>query len=118
MLSCAWTPRFVVASIAFVVGGSGAACTPDIDCDALCARTLACEVTFGPSDDPDGARIASGERSDAESCALGCEESPRVTVDNARCIDELTITDDPASCQNGVMECLGLAQEIPAGSEP
>jgi hypothetical protein len=88
------------------------ACAPTIDCEALCARTLACEVTFGPSDDPDGSRLAAGERTDDESCVIGCAESPRVTVDNARCIDELEITTDPAGCQAQVMECLGLAEAL------
>ena len=87
-------------------------CAPSIDCDALCARTLACEVTFGPSDDPDGTKNENRERTDEESCREGCEESPRVTVDNARCIDGLEITSDPAQCQVQVMECLGLAAEL------
>ena len=99
----------LVLTCAFSAGSS---CAPSIDCEALCARTLACEVTFGPSDDPDGSRLAAGERTDAESCAIGCEESPRVTVDNARCIDALEITTDPAQCQPQVMECLGLADQL------
>ena len=103
----------LVAGVAGFVGPIGAAgCAPTINCEALCARTLACEVTFGPSDDPDGSRIASGERSDEQSCAIGCEESPRVTVDNARCIDSLEITADPGQCQPEVMECLGLADAL------
>ena len=95
-----------------VVTASTVACEPAIDCNALCARTLACEVTFGPSDDPSGEKVKSGERSDAESCRVGCEESPRVTVDNARCIDGLTISSDPAQCQGDVMACLGLADAL------
>jgi len=103
----------LVAGLVATVGPVGAVgCAPSIDCDALCARTLACEVTFGPSDDPDGAKIASGERTDEQSCAIGCEESPRVTVDNARCIDALEITTDPAQCQPDVMDPLGLADAL------
>jgi hypothetical protein len=98
--------------VGLLAASASTSCAPSIDCDALCARTLACEVTFGPSDDPNGDKIDSGERSDEESCRLGCEESPRVTVDNARCIDALEITSDPAQCQPQVMECLGLAEEI------
>jgi hypothetical protein len=110
--------RFALVVASTVVAGGVGSCTPEVDCNALCARTLACEVTFGPSDDPDGERIASGERTDAESCALGCEESPRVTVENARCIDGLQITDDAGACQPQVMECLGLASEVPADPAP
>jgi hypothetical protein len=112
-------PGSVAGPLAGLVAGVvvalavSAGCEPAIDCNALCARTLACEVTFGPSDDPDGSRVQSGERTDAESCALGCEESPRVTVDNARCIDSLAITGDAAACQPQVMECLGLAEQVP-----
>jgi hypothetical protein len=104
-------PALLLCAAAFCAS-TATSCAPAIDCEALCARTLACEVTFGPSDDPDGAKIKSGERSDDESCAIGCEESPRVTVDNARCIDALEITSDPAQCQAQVMECLGLAEQL------
>jgi len=86
----------------------GACSSPVVDCDALCARTLACEVTFGPADDPDGEKIVAGERTDAESCALGCEESPTVNVDNATCVDGLEIGSDPAACQDDVLRCLKL----------
>ena len=82
-------------------------CGPHVDCDALCARTLACEVTFAASDDPTGAKIKSGERTDAQSCALGCEANPVVTVDSARCVDAVTIT-DAAACQVPVKTCFGL----------
>ncbi len=90
----------------------GVACAPDVDCVALCKRTLACEVTFGPSDDPEGQKIASNERTDEESCVVGCEESPHVTPQSAGCIDDLAIPSDPAQCQPQVMECLGLAEAL------
>jgi hypothetical protein len=82
-------------------------CGPHVDCDALCARTLACEVTFAASDDPTGAKIKSGERTDAQACAIGCNENPVVTVDTARCVDAVTIT-DAATCQEPVKTCFGL----------
>lgn len=102
-----------LCSIAAVVASCG--CGDDgsaVDCSALCARTLACEVTFAPSDDPEGEKIKSGERSDAESCALGCEESPTVTVEHASCVDGLDIVGgDPGSCQDAVLTCLELPTE-------
>jgi hypothetical protein len=90
----------------------GAAGCPSVDCEALCQRTLACEVTFAPSDDPDELKVDTGERTALQSCALGCEESPTVTVESASCIDELEITGDPAQCQPGVVDCLGLSEAL------
>lgn len=92
-----------------VVGASTGCSSATVDCDALCARTLACEVTFGPSDDPDGEKIVAGVRTDAESCALGCGESPTVNVENATCVDNLEITGDPTLCQDDVLRCLKLS---------
>lgn len=101
------------AGLLFVSVAALAGCpSASVDCDALCARTLACEVTFGPADDPDGAKIIAGERTDAESCALGCAESPTVTVDNALCVDGLEITSDPALCQDDVLRCLQLEATV------
>lgn len=85
-----------------------AACGPRVDCEALCARTLACEVTFQPPDDPSERKVQSGERSELESCTLGCEAHPAVTVDNARCIDELEVG-DASVCQDQVLACLELS---------
>lgn len=85
---------------------------PSVDCEALCQRTLACEVAFAPGDDPDEQQVVSGERTPLESCALGCEESPTVNVDSAACIDAIEITGDPAQCQGPVVDCLGLADAI------
>lgn len=88
--------------------GAGAGCGPVVNCENLCTRTLLCEVSFAPSDDLDGARIRSGERTDAESCRLGCEENPAVTVESARCVDEITDeTTDPFQCQQPVLSCFG-----------
>jgi hypothetical protein len=81
-------------------------CGPTVDCEALCRRTLACEVEFTAPDDPTGAQVASGERSELESCTLGCEASSLVTVESASCIDGLD-TRDAASCQGEVLACLG-----------
>jgi hypothetical protein len=111
MWSTARLASFFVSLVLAAVGLS-TSCTPEVDCGALCARTLACEVTFGPTDDPEGQKITSGERTDDESCAVGCEESPLVTVDNARCIDALQITSDPEQCQQQVMDCLGLEDQL------
>ena len=106
--------RFVFASplvVTFALatpllgGGCGEA---EVNCENLCIRTLACEVTFGPSDDPEGALIASGERTAEQSCALGCEENPAVTPESALCVDEVTNADtNPATCQPPVLECFG-----------
>ncbi len=107
---------FVVVGFAAGFGAAAsiavAGCsTLTVDCSALCARTLACEVTFAPADDPDGLKIVAGERTDAESCALGCKESPVVTVEHAACVDSLTITGDAAACQDDVLTCLELPTE-------
>ena len=100
----------VVVVSAAVFGGCGDG--PSVDCDALCARTLACEVTFAPSDDPEELKVASGERSEEESCALGCGESPVVTVEHASCVDGLDIVvGDPGACQNDVLTCVELPTE-------
>lgn len=90
----------------------GAAGCPSVDCEALCQRTLACEVTFAPTDDPDELQVDSGARTALESCALGCQESPTVTVESASCIDALEISGDPAQCQPGVIDCLGLGDAL------
>ncbi len=109
--------RFFVLCCVAAIGAVGAGCGDDggadanVNCQNLCARTLACEVTFAPSDDPEGAKIVAGDRTDAESCALGCTESPIVTADHASCIDALVITGDAAACQKPVLECLELPTE-------
>jgi len=101
----------VAAGLFFAAAVFGSACAePEIDCAALCARTLACDVAFVPSDDPDEALIASGERTEAESCALGCEESPVVTVEHAACADGVAITEDEV-CQDALLTCFELPLE-------
>ena len=89
------------ASLAPVACGGG-----EVNCENLCKRTLACEVSFAPSDDIDGEKLRAGERTDLESCTLGCEENPRVTVESAGCVDEVEIT-TPAQCQQPVLACFG-----------
>lgn len=94
--------------IVVVAVTAGAACSGEVNCENLCLHTLACEVTFAPSDDIDGAKIESGERTAEEGCALGCEENPAVTVDSALCVDNVTATDtNAATCQGPVLECFG-----------
>jgi hypothetical protein len=83
-----------------------------VDCETLCEKTLACEIAFAPGDDPDEAKIISGERSELESCTLGCEESPTVTVESAGCIDTVAPSDDVDVCQPPIMNCLGLAEAV------
>jgi len=85
------------------VGG----CGPSVDCEALCARTLACEVTFDAPDDVDGTLIESGERTEEEACVLGCQGHPVVTVENATCVDGLD-TRDPSVCQSQTLQCFGI----------
>ena len=94
-----------------VVAAAGLSGCQHVDCEALCQRTLACEVSFAPSDDPSEERVELGERTSLQSCALGCEESPTVTVESASCVDELDIGGDPAQCQADVLTCFGL-QEV------
>jgi hypothetical protein len=84
----------------------------DVDCEAVCQRTLACEVTFAPLDDPAEERVARGDRTALQSCTLGCSDSPTVTPESAACIDDLTIGGDPAQCQSGVVTCLGVQDAI------
>jgi hypothetical protein len=97
----------LVAAALLAVAASG--CPSDsVDCEALCARLLACNVTLAPTDDPDLEKVASGERTDPESCALGCADSPVVTVENAACVDDVDITGDQV-CQDNLMGCLGLS---------
>lgn len=100
--------RFLAAA-AFVVVTSALGCGgAEVNCENLCVRTLACEVTFAPSDDLEGALIASGERTDEQACALGCAENPAVTAESALCVDEVTNADtNPATCQPRVLECFG-----------
>ncbi len=98
--------------LAVVLGGAtaslGVGCGPTVNCENLCARTMACQVTFRPADDLEGDKIASGERTAAESCALGCADQPAVTPESATCVDEATdASQDPAVCQDTVLACFG-----------
>lgn len=92
----------------FLVQLGAVGCAPEVNCENLCQRTLACEVSFAPSDDIQGDKVKSGERTDLESCALGCGENPAVTVESAQCVDEITNkTSDPVQCQAPVLDCFG-----------
>ncbi len=104
-------PRLALVSALLVPLAAQTACS-SVDCEALCQRTLACEITFAPGDDPNGQLVDSGERSALESCALGCAESPTVTVESAACVDGVEINGDPALCQRPVAECLGVAAAL------
>ncbi|MBL93026.1 MAG: hypothetical protein CMH56_14590 [Myxococcales bacterium] len=81
-------------------------CGETVNCENLCTRTLKCNVSFQPSDDPDRAKVLVGERTEQDSCAIGCNENQVVTVDAARCIDNVAIQDGP-TCQNEMLTCLG-----------
>jgi hypothetical protein len=108
-------PALAVALAAGLVG-SAAGCGPRVNCENLCVRTLACEVTFAPSDDVNGDKIKNGERTDEESCALGCEENPAVTVESAACVDDVTNAEtDPGTCQEKVLACFGA--DVPATTD-
>ena len=98
------SPRHAAAQAAGVATGCGG----EVNCENLCTRTLTCEVTFAPSDDLEGAKIVSGERTDEQSCALGCAENPAVTTESAQCVDEVTnASQDPVVCQRQVLDCFG-----------
>jgi hypothetical protein len=96
----------VPVALSAIVFASG--CGEKVNCENLCTRTIVCEVDFAPSDDIEGAKIASGERTELESCTLGCEENPAVTPESALCVDEVTnASQDAAVCQPQVLECFG-----------
>lgn len=82
-------------------------CGKRVNCEALCARMLACDVAFFAPDDPNGEKVRNGERDDLESCTLGCQESNLVTIDSASCIDELDVG-NPDVCQLPTLNCLGV----------
>ena len=87
-----------------------ASCGPSVNCENLCTRTMLCQVTFAPKDDLEGERIANGERTAAESCALGCADQPAVTPESAACVDDATDQSrDPAVCQDTVLACFGAS---------
>ena len=88
------------------VGG----CGETVNCETLCVRTLKCNVSFQPSDDPDRAKVVVGERSEQESCTVGCLENQVVTVDAAKCIDDVPIQDG-ITCQKEMLTCLGANTE-------
>ncbi|OGQ23915.1 MAG: hypothetical protein A2138_10910 [Deltaproteobacteria bacterium RBG_16_71_12] len=98
----------VVVALLLAIAPLSAACGPTVNCENLCARTMVCQVTFAPSDDLEGEKIDSGERTAAESCALGCADQPAVTLESAACVDEATdASQEPAVCQDTVLACFG-----------
>jgi hypothetical protein len=97
----------LTAAVVSVVVTTASSCGPTVNCENLCQRTLACEVTFAAPDDPDGERVESGERTELESCVLGCDASPLVSVETATCVDGVD-TGDAAACQDDVLSCLGV----------
>ncbi len=102
--------RSIVVGVWVVLSGVtlAASCGSGVNCENLCTRTLLCQVTFAPKDDLEGAKVASGERTAAESCALGCADQPAVTTESAQCVDDATDADqDPATCQGAVLACFG-----------
>jgi hypothetical protein len=98
-----FAPLVVVFVLAASCGGD------NVNCDALCTRTILCEVDFAPSDDPNKEKVLSGERTEQESCVIGCEENPAVTPDSARCVDQVTdASQDPAVCRDQVLACFEI----------
>jgi hypothetical protein len=89
-------------------GVSCAGCEPPVDCEALCSKSLACEVTFDAPDDPIDAKIESGERTELESCVMGCNDSSLVTQESAQCIEDLE-SENAAVCQQQVLDCLAIS---------
>jgi hypothetical protein len=94
----------LLAPAALTLGACGGS---EVNCENLCKRTLACEVSFAPSDDLEGDKVKAGDRTDLESCTLGCEENPRVTVESASCVDDVEIT-TAQQCQQPVLDCFGV----------
>lgn len=81
-------------------------CGETVNCENLCTRTLKCNVSFQPADDPDRAMVATGARTELESCTAGCVDNEIVTVERASCIDALPI-ENANTCQNAMLDCLG-----------
>ena len=84
-------------------------CGDPVDCGSVCETALECEVTFDAPDDPDEEKIESGERSDLESCIMGCNQSELVTPASADCIEALD-TENTAACQEATLECLEVVE--------
>ena len=106
--------HLVFALVAAAAGMLANGCS-SVDCEILCQKTLACDIAFAPDDDPDEQKILTGKRSELESCALGCEESPTVNVDNADCVDGVPPSEDVDVCQPPILECLGLGEVLGTG---
>lgn len=97
----------VLLAIAFAIGALAiAGCGPDVDCETVCETALACEVSFQPPDDPAEELVARGERSELESCVIGCRASPLVDAESAACVGTVEARDANV-CQADVLDCLG-----------
>ncbi|MBI1947386.1 MAG: hypothetical protein HYS27_16955 [Deltaproteobacteria bacterium] len=109
--------RVVVVVLVVAAAALASSCGPKVNCENLCTRTMLCQITFAPLDDLEGEKIDSGERTAAESCALGCEDQPAVTPESAACVDEATnASQDPAICQDTVLACFGA--DVAQAQEP
>jgi hypothetical protein len=94
----------VVVATAFALAIVTAGCGQTVNCENLCARTLACGVTFGSADETVQERIDAGELSESEGCLIGCEER-EVNVETASCIDAVPVT-SVAECQDPILACI------------
>jgi hypothetical protein len=109
MTSLRALPAFAAIALGAIASLATAGCAPPVDCAAVCERTLACEVSFQPPDDPAEERVERGERTELESCTLGCQASPLVDEESAACISTLD-TRDANVCQADVLDCLGAGE--------
>ncbi|MFH1808477.1 MAG: hypothetical protein ABIJ09_07025 [Pseudomonadota bacterium] len=94
-----------IALVVLSISGWVCAC-PGPDCLAICDHSLACDVTFTPADDPNLRKIESGERTDRESCELGCRESLSVDAASEACILGVEAR-EPEQCRAELQTCLG-----------
>jgi hypothetical protein len=88
--------------------GAGACGQPD--CEKVCVRTLPCNLTFAPGDDPQLRKVESGERTAQGSCEQGCRESLTVDENREQCLLAVT-TQDVGRCRAQLLECLGSSQD-------
>ena len=99
-------PVLLQALLPALLCGALAGCGETVDCEALCVRTLKCNVSFQPSDDPDRSKVVVGDRTEQESCEVGCLENEVVTVEAGLCIENVPILDGQ-TCQQEMLNCLG-----------
>ena len=108
--------RYAFLGISFALlvtaNSSCVGCGEPVDCTSVCEKALECEVTFDAPDDPDEEQIESGERSELESCVMGCNQSELVTSESAQCIDSID-SENPAICQEMTLDCLEIESTEP-----